>query len=88
MDRSRIGRFIRLLVKAGPFLAVALLLPGGIVLAILLWISRHRQVRPAGASLVRAEGTDQGSGTVDSGPMRERMPAASLHWCRHGGVAK
>jgi hypothetical protein len=39
---------IQLARNAGPYLAVELLLPGGSVIALLLWLFRHRFKKGAG----------------------------------------
>jgi len=42
--KVRVVGFLKSLSRWWPHVAVALVVPGGIVLAVLLWICRHRQL--------------------------------------------
>ena len=44
MKNSRIVWIVGQLRNLGPYLAVELILPGGSLLALLLWLYRHRPV--------------------------------------------
>ena len=50
-----LGRSVALLRRLGPYAAIELLLPGGSVLALLLWLYRRRQSRPLALSVPRRE---------------------------------
>jgi hypothetical protein len=63
---ERIARFLRAL---GPYAAIELVLPGGSLLALLLWLNRHR--RTSGGSI--ATSTEK----ARRGPMSLSRPAGS-----------
>lgn len=67
---------IQLARNAGPYLAVELLLPGGTVIALLLWFFRHRFKKGAGWLGMREIGR---SSWIQSGVPHEPHPAAPIY---------
>lgn len=47
MNASRSKRLFSSLSKLGPYLLIELLLPGGTLLALLLWLSQNLRQQPA-----------------------------------------
>lgn len=82
---SRIGDVIRILRQAGPYVALEVLLPGGTLLAFLLFLHRTGRLRDASDAASRAV-ERAAAGTFDPLAFAVGAPAAPVR--RIGGRAE
>lgn len=64
----RIAKILGCLRHAGPYLAIELILPGGSVIALLLWLLRNRATARRALARVRCRGADASQLVAVLGP--------------------
>ena len=82
----RIGDVIRLLRQAGPYVALEVLLPGGTLVALLLFLHRTGRLRNASDAASRAV-ERAAEGTFDPLAFAVGAPSAPVRRL-HGGAAR